>query len=99
MKATKKLEKKEIEKKLLKMSGWRVNQKHTELSKSFPVSSFMNALSLTARIAVISEVMNHHPEVTLSYTDVSIKLSTHDVSGLTVKDFELATKLDLIKTN
>ena len=37
-----------------------------------------------------AEDLNHHPEWTNVYNKVDVLLSTHDVQGLTKKDFLLA---------
>lgn len=94
MKAQKTLTEPQILKKLAGISGWMTNKKQTELSKSFDTSSFVDGLSLVARITVHAELMNHHPTIELSYDAVKVTLTTHDVKGLTAKDFELAERID-----
>ncbi|QQR65235.1 4a-hydroxytetrahydrobiopterin dehydratase [Candidatus Kaiserbacteria bacterium] len=90
----KKLSSTDVVKKLSQISEWTVNAKSTELSKSFESASFVAGLSLIARIAVHAEVMGHHPTIELSYHKIKVKLTTHDVKGLTRADFELAKKID-----
>ncbi len=90
----KKLSSADVTKKLLQISEWVVNAKSTELSKSFEVASFVAGLSFVARVAVHAEVMGHHPVVELSQHKVKVKLTTHDVKGLTRTDFELAKRID-----
>jgi 4a-hydroxytetrahydrobiopterin dehydratase len=97
MSAPKKLKPAEIKKKLAKLDGWDINAGETQLSKTFPFGSFMLGLAFTAKIAVHAEVMEHHPDLELSYGKVKVKLSTHDVKGLTNADFELAERIDGIK--
>lgn len=94
----KKLTSSEIGKKLSKISEWTVNQKETELSKTFIVTDFINGLAFVAKIAVHAEVMNHHPDIELSYGKVRVTLSTHDADGLTISDFDLAKKIDGLKS-
>lgn len=90
----KKLSNDDINKKMLKISGWNVSPKGTELSKTFEMPSFVTGLAFTAKIAVHAEVMGHHPTVELSHRKVKVKLTTHDVKGLTRLDFDLATRID-----
>ena len=97
MAARKKLSNTEIEKKLKKISEWSINPKQTELSKSFSFQNFVNGLAFVAKIAVYAEIMNHHPDIELSYGKVKVKLSTHDAKGLTNADFELAKKIDNLR--
>ena len=48
------------------------------------------------KVAVIADEMNHHPEWINVYNKLTIRLSTHDVSGITDKDFQLASAIDAI---
>lgn len=93
----KQLTQKEVEKNLVRINAWMTNKKATELSKSFKTDSFLDGLALIAKIAVHAELMNHHPEIVLSYEQVIVRLSTHDVKGLTKLDFELAKRIDAIR--
>jgi len=38
--------------------------------------------------------MNHHPDVEISWSKVTMTLSSHSAGGLTESDFELAAKID-----
>jgi 4a-hydroxytetrahydrobiopterin dehydratase len=86
--------KKEVEKHLKTLSGWKVNPKYTSLTKSFSFSTFVAGLAFSAKITVHAEVLEHHPEITLTYGNVKVTLTTHDAKGLTKKDFELASRID-----
>ena len=92
------LTKKQLEKSLGALSGWVVNKKETELSKSFAFSNFVTALAFCAKILVHAEVLNHHPELVVSYGKVKVKLTTHDAKGLTKLDFDLAKRIDSLNT-
>lgn len=97
MKSLKKLNSKDIVKKLKTISEWSTNAKETELSKTFLFTNFVNGLAFVAKVTVHAEILNHHPDIELSYGKVKIILSTHDVKGLSNVDFELAKKIDSIK--
>jgi len=45
-------------------------------------------------ISIEAEVLNHHPEWSNVYNKVDVHLSTHDVSGLSKKDFLIASYMD-----
>jgi 4a-hydroxytetrahydrobiopterin dehydratase len=87
----------ELDKKVQSLSSWQTNRKGTQLYKSFKQHSFVNGLAFVAKITVHAEVMAHHPDIELSYGTVKVKLSTHEVKGLTKADFELAKKIDSIR--
>ncbi len=97
MKKQPQFKKKEIDKKLKDLSEWKLNPKYTMLSKSFKFPSFIAGLAFIAKITVHAEVLEHHPDIELSYGEVKVKLTTHDADGLTKKDFELAKRIDGLK--
>lgn len=60
------------------------------LTARFATGDFATGLDLVARIGVSAEEANHHPDLTLSYPDVTVTLSSHDVGGVTSRDIRLA---------
>ena len=44
----------------------------------------------------LAEAAWHHPDLTVSYAFVIVKLMTHDAKGITDKDFELAAKIEAV---
>ena len=95
--SNKKLSEGDVLKRLSKFPEWTANAKRTEISKSISMPSFIAGLGLTAKISVHAEILNHHPLIELSYGGVKVRLSTHDVKGLTKLDFDLAKRIDNIK--
>ena len=47
-------------------------------------------MELVDRIGASAEEANHHPDLTLTYTEVRVTLSSHDVGGITSRDIDLA---------
>ncbi|MGI9130835.1 MAG: 4a-hydroxytetrahydrobiopterin dehydratase [Candidatus Methylopumilus sp.] len=64
------------------------------IEKKFSTSDFDASIKIANEIAKIANQLNHHPEVTFSFNALTIKTHTHDASGITDKDFELAEKID-----
>lgn len=91
---TKAFTEKELKKRLEKLSEWKPNAKHTQISKSFSFPNFVATLAFLAKVTVHAEVMDHHPEIELSYGMLKVTLSTTSVNGLTKNDFELAGRID-----
>lgn len=54
----------------------------------------LQAFGFMTQVALKSEKMNHHPEWFNVYNKVQVTLSTHDVSGLSLNDVNLALFLD-----
>lgn len=65
-----------------------------KLFRSFKFSSFVEAFGFMARVALLAETMNHHPEWFNVYNKVEIYLTTHEVDGLSERDFSLAEKIN-----
>jgi 4a-hydroxytetrahydrobiopterin dehydratase len=65
-----------------------------KLCKDFKFINFIEAFSFITKIALESEKMDHHPDITISYNKVNIKLITHDINQIGEKDIDLAKKID-----
>ena len=76
------------------MAGWRHLSGRDAIQKTFRFGDFAEAFGFMARIAIIAEKMNHHPEWFNVYNRVDVTLTTHDADGLTMKDIELARAMD-----
>ena len=74
------------------LPGWTVES--GELRKSFVYNSFEEAWAFMTRVALAAERMNHHPDWRNVYNRVEVRLSTHDMGGITQKDFDLALSME-----
>ena len=93
----KKLSSNEIEDSLVKLNrnksvSWYLES--DKLTKTFKFDDFNLAFGFMTMCAIYAEKINHHPEWSNVYSTVNVQLSTHDVSGISYKDFELADKMD-----
>jgi 4a-hydroxytetrahydrobiopterin dehydratase len=60
-------------------------------------SNFVSIIGLVNAIAIYAEQLDHHPDLLIyGWNKLRITLSTHDIGGLTEKDFELARKIEEI---
>lgn len=75
------------------LEGWSA-EGGQELSKTFKFADHITAMGFVVRVAMAAETMNHHPDLRIVYNTVHIKLSTHDVGGVTEKDFALAERIE-----
>lgn len=73
---------------------WKLQYKDTKLTKTIPTRNFLEAVLLLSQITVHAEVLQHHPDVQVSYQQLKITLTTHDAKGITHKDIALAQKID-----
>jgi 4a-hydroxytetrahydrobiopterin dehydratase len=64
-----------------------------KLYREFKFSDFVSAFGFMTKVAILAEKANHHPEWSNVYSKVVISLITHEVGGLTNRDFDLAQKI------
>lgn len=73
--------------------GWQVVDGH-HLQRSYSFDDFRCALDFVVRVGEIAESEGHHPDVYLAWGNVTLKIWTHKIDGLTESDFILAAKAD-----
>ncbi len=70
------------------LTGW--TYADATLSSTFATGDFATGLQLVARLGEAAEAANHHPDVELTYPSVTVRLTSHDVGGVTSRDTDLA---------
>lgn len=97
-----KLEPTDVHLAMAALSGWTLDihpQHHTAcLSQNWTLPNFEAAVARFNQIAQLAKAQDHHPEVLLSYTHLQVHIWTHDVAGLSHKDFILAQAIDQLST-
>jgi len=79
---------------LKNLDGWQLTDDHKMIYREFILQDFMAAIDLIDRIAIIAEDEKHHPDIHLTqYRNLRVALTTHDVGGLSEKDFTVALKI------
>jgi 4a-hydroxytetrahydrobiopterin dehydratase len=68
---------------------WLLGALHTD----FATGDFATGLDLVNRIGAMAEEANHHPDVDLRYPHVRVRLMSHDASGVTSRDVDLARRI------
>ncbi|MGF1650493.1 MAG: 4a-hydroxytetrahydrobiopterin dehydratase [Hyphomicrobiaceae bacterium] len=79
---------------LAKLPAWSLVESRDALQRSFKFKDFNEAFGFMARVALVAERLDHHPEWFNVYNRVDVTLSTHDVGGLTERDVSLAEAMD-----
>jgi 4a-hydroxytetrahydrobiopterin dehydratase len=66
------------------------------IRRKYKTSGWKSTLMVVNTVGHLSEAAFHHPDLTVSYAFVIVKLMNHAVKGVTNKDFELARKIEEI---
>ena len=74
--------------------GWK--RQEEKLTKEFRFPSFRDAIVFINRVASLADELDHHPDIDIRYTRVTLTLSTHDMGGLTGLDFEVAEAVNAL---
>jgi 4a-hydroxytetrahydrobiopterin dehydratase len=65
-----------------------------ELVKTMTLGDFQAAVDWVNRVASLSESLDHHPDILIRWTVVTLRVSTHSVGAITDLDVELARAVD-----
>jgi 4a-hydroxytetrahydrobiopterin dehydratase len=84
----------QVSERLLVVSGW--SRVGDSISKTFEAPSFLEGIAFVQSVAEIAESRDHHPDIDIRYTRVTLTLSTHDMGGLTGLDFEVAEAINAL---
>ncbi len=76
------------------LDGWQVED--GVLAKTFAVKPYFKALGFVNQIGWLAQMQNHHPDITLSWGRVSVRMISHDVGGLTRRDLALAQAIEAL---
>ncbi len=76
------------------LPGWAATEGRDVIHKRFVFRDFSEAFGWMARVALVAEKLDHHPEWSNVYKTVDVTLTTHDAGGVTALDVTLATAMD-----
>ncbi len=92
-----KLTEAEIALKLPEAKGW---ERHGDmLVRTWQFPSFRRAIEFVNQVAALVEKTEHYPDIHVSFRNVRLEMSTHDVGGLTERDFLLISQLNSVPTD
>ncbi len=74
------------------LAGWELRD--GVLRKQYAFRTFLRAMAFVNSVAYLSEGAGHHPDITINYNKVTLRLITHSEKALTDRDFELAGAID-----
>lgn len=86
------LEQDELAKALKKCPEWDYEKNY--LTRTIEFEEFMEGIDFVNYVGEIAEEAQHHPDINIRHTKVKLKLTTHDVNGVTDLDIQLAQRID-----
>jgi 4a-hydroxytetrahydrobiopterin dehydratase len=81
-----------IQRELGSLAGW--SRRGDVLTRTYQFRNFAQSMEFVNRVAGLAESANHHPDIDIRYSKVTLTLSTHDAGGITANDVGLARAID-----
>jgi len=78
------------------LPGWAMVEGRDAIRRDFQFADFSAAFGFMARVALLAEKQDHHPEWSNVWNRVTIVLSTHDAGGLSRRDVKMAQAIDAL---
>ena len=73
---------------------WRQVPGREAITRTFKFTDFSRAFAFMARVALLAEKLDHHPEWSNVYGTVTVILATHDAGGVSEHDVRMARAMD-----
>ena len=78
------------------LPNWALCREGKAIERTFQFDDFGEAFAFMTRVAIMAEKRDHHPEWFNVYNRVEITLTTHDAGGLSLRDVNMAKKIDAL---
>jgi 4a-hydroxytetrahydrobiopterin dehydratase len=82
----------QIAERLKTLPGW--HYRADAIEKRFNRGNFDGSMAFVNAIAAEANAQNHHPDISISWNEVGVVLSSHDAGGVTARDFRLAEAIE-----
>lgn len=85
----------EVKKFLAAHKHWSVEQ--GALVRTYEAPAFLRGITFVEQVAKVAEAANHHPDIDIRWTKVTLRFITHDAGNkITALDTRLAKECDLV---
>lgn len=81
-----------VAERLKALPNWRADG--AWLVRQYDTDGWPSTMLVVGAIAFVAEAANHHPDLTVSWPRVTVRLQTHSAGGITDKDLELAARIE-----
>jgi 4a-hydroxytetrahydrobiopterin dehydratase len=62
----------------------------------FDCKNFDGSIAFVNAVAAIAKAQDHHPDIDISWNEVTVRTWSHDAGGITERDFTLAKAIDAL---
>jgi 4a-hydroxytetrahydrobiopterin dehydratase len=97
MARTPKLGETDVQAGLARLPQWTLHE--GKLRRELAFADFSEAFAFMARVALLAEKADHHPDWSNSWNKVVIELTSHDAGGVTQRDLDLAGAIERLFTD
>jgi 4a-hydroxytetrahydrobiopterin dehydratase len=84
----------EVDRRLRELSGWK--REDGGLRRRFRRPGFPEAIAFVNAVAELAENAQHHPDIDIRWRTVTLFLTTHEVGGISERDFTLAERIEAV---
>jgi 4a-hydroxytetrahydrobiopterin dehydratase len=83
---------------LAKLEGWTLNGDGPEvvIEKTYSFDNYYQTMAFVNAVAFIAHTQDHHPHLSVEFKRCVVRFNTHDVAGLTLRDFDCAARVDAL---
>src|SRR5437764_7973964 len=82
----------EIQGALSELPGWK--RQGNAIAKTFDLKGFKAAMAFSGTVGELADRADHHPDILIQYSKVTLTLSSHDKGGITDRDLRLARQIE-----
>lgn len=82
----------DVERTLKHLTGWKRDGDF--ITKAIKFRTFLAGIRFVDEVALIAEAQEHHPDIHVVWTTVTLKIQTHDQGGITELDIGLAKEIE-----
>jgi 4a-hydroxytetrahydrobiopterin dehydratase len=88
----------EVVTRLAQITGWQLTGSGADVAieKTFEFADYYETMAFVNAVAFIAHAQDHHPDLSVHYNRCVVRYSTHDVQGLSERDFECASLVDAL---
>jgi 4a-hydroxytetrahydrobiopterin dehydratase len=72
--------------------GW--TREGDEIVRTYEFDAYLDGVGFASAVGGLAQEAFHHPEITIGWREVEVRLTTHDAGGITANDTELAARFD-----